>query len=428
MQRVTDAVLQESLYSDVVGPGLRVFVLPRPGFRQATATFCTRYGSIDSMFVPPGQSEAVRVPDGIAHFLEHKLFEHATYNASDEFAKLGARDNAGTHWLWTTFYFSSTSRFEDCLELLLNYVQDPWFTPESVAKEQGIIEQEVRMYQEDPGYRVIMELLQGLYQNHPIRADIAGTVDSIKEITKDLLYECYRTFYHPSNMVVFAVGDLDPAKVVEQVRRNIEGRGYAPQGEVRRVAPAEPAAVRDRRRVAELVVAQPILRIGFKDRDVGYDGQRLLAKELLTLVILEALLGRGSALYTELYESGLIDARFTYGYDAASGYGFGYVGSPTRDPDALEKRILEGLAAARQKGLSEADFERAKKKQLGALLGYVDDQHTMAMLFNDLLLKGIDFFDMIPVGQRLTLDEANARLKDFFDPEYHTVALVVPKQ
>ncbi len=428
MKRYEDPILRETLYTETLPSGLPVLVVPRPGFKQATATFTTHYGSVDRVFLPPGQTQPVEVPDGIAHFLEHKLFESEEGDAMSKFSALGAHSNAYTTWEQTAYYFTTTSNFSQCLDLLLDMVQKPWFTDESVAKEQGIISQEIRQYRDDPGARSVYGLLEAMYQRHPIRIDIAGTVESIGQITKDLLYECHRTFYHPSNLVLVAVGDLDPAQVFEQVARNVEGYHYRPQGQIRRVFEPEPADVGRRRAQEELVVAQPILRLGFKDDNVGYGGERLQRRDLLSNILLDAMLGKSSPLYTELYEAGLIDQRFGYEYEGSESYGWTIIGGPSRDPAGLEQHLREGIERTREQGLDADSFERAKKKNMGRFLSAMSSSDTIVHLWNQLYFKGMDMFQWIPIGRTLTVDEANDRLRRHFNPDTSVALVINPRR
>lgn len=428
MEKFYDPLLKDTLYTERLENGLTVALLHKPGFKTVTARVATQYGSVDSRFVDPATDQEVHVPDGIAHFLEHKLFEQEDgTNVSDLFSTLGAESNAYTSYTHTVYYFNTTQNFEPCFELLLDFVQSPWFTDESVAKEQGIIEQEIRMYLDDPGWRSSANLMEALYNHHPVRIDIAGTVESIRQITKEALYLCHRTFYHPSNMVVFVAGDLDPERVVEIIRANVGRHAYAAQTGIQRIMPEEPRHVAEKRRSEKLVVNQPIFRMGFKDKHVGLRGRALLDQDLMTAVIMDAVCGRGSQLYTGLYESGLIDQRFGFEYSPEESYGYSYFAGPTRDPGELEVRLLAGLAEACQVGLNAEDFERARKKTVGRVINFMNDLDSMAYVFVDGYFKDIDLFDLIPVAQGLNLEAANARLREHFDPESAAISIIYPK-
>jgi predicted Zn-dependent peptidase len=427
MEKHYDPLLKDTLFTEKLENGLMVAVLVKPGFKTATGRMSTHYGSIDDHFVDPNTGKDTKVPDGIAHFLEHKLFEKEWGNVSDRFSEFGAESNAYTTYTHTEYHFNTTENFTECFDLLLDFVQNPWFTAESVAKEQGIIEQEIRMYLDDPGWRSNANLLEALFVNHPVKIDIAGTVESIHKIDKDLLYLCHSTFYHPSNMVCFVAGDVDPDKVLAQVKASYGKKTYKQQAEIKRILPEEPDTINEKRRTQKLVVNQPLFRLGFKEAKTGLTGRALLEQDLLTAVILDAMAGRGSDLYTKLYEDGLIDHRFGFEYAPEESYGYSHFAGPTRDPEELEKRLLAGIEEARQKGLNEADFDRAKKKTIGRLVSMMNDLDSAAYVFIDGFFKEISLFELIPTAQSLTLDAAAERLRSHFDPARSAVSIIYPK-
>ena len=215
VRRCTYPLLAETTYSMELPSGLTVIAMPRSGFQRYYAVFMTKYGSNDSQFIVPGQTQPTEVPDGIAHFLEHQLFAKPWGSADERFAAWGASPNAFTSWTRTGYLFSTTDNFNDCFRFLIDYVLEPYFTVEGTEKEKGIIEQEIGMYDDDPGWQLTISLLQALFHQHPVRRDIVGTVESVRQINKQLLDDCYRTFYHPSNMVLVATGDFDPAVVLD---------------------------------------------------------------------------------------------------------------------------------------------------------------------------------------------------------------------
>lgn len=427
MEKLYDPLLKDTLFTEVLDNGLTVAVLVKPGYKQVTGRVATHYGSIDSRFVNPQDGKEIDVPDGIAHFLEHKLFEEEDGNVADKFSELGAESNAYTTYTNTSYYFTTTQNYEECLDLLLHFVQNPHFTDESVQKEQGIIEQEIRMYLDDPGWRSSANLLEALYAKNPVRIDIAGTVESIHQITKETLYLCHKIFYHPSNMVVFVAGDVDPAKVIEMTRASFNQKSYPEQADIRRLSPEEPPQVNEKQRTQKLVVNQPIFRLGFKDKQAGFRGKELLELDLTTAIIMDAVAGRGSELYTSLYESGLIDHRFGFEFSPEETYSYSYFAGPTRDAKELHQRLLAGLESARRKGLSEDDFERAKKKTIGRVISLMNDLDSAAYMFTDGFFKGIGLFDLIPMARSLKLEAANQRLRDHFDPDQSAVSIIEPK-
>src|SRR6476659_11457808 len=234
MEKISFDQLQEELYYEKLPNGLNVYILPKKGFNKTFATFTTKYGSVDNHFVPLRKEEFTKVPDGIAHFLEHKLFEKEDGDVFQQFSRQGASANAFTSFTRTAYLFSSTSNVEQNLETLMNFVQEPYFSEKTVEKEKGIIGQEITMYDDNHDWRLYYGVIQNLYENHPVRIDIAGTIESISHINKDLLYECYNTFYHPSNMLLFVVGPVDATKVMEQIKENQNNKTYNNVPEIKR--------------------------------------------------------------------------------------------------------------------------------------------------------------------------------------------------
>lgn len=264
MEKIVYEQLKETLYYEKLPNGLEVYILPKQGFNKTFATFTTKYGSMDNTFVPLGKEEMIRVPDGIAHFLEHKLFEKEDHDAFQLFSKQGASANAFTSFTRTAYLFSCTSNVETNLNTLLNFVQEPYFSEQTVEKEKGIIGQEIQMYQDNPDWRLYFGLIDSLFVKHPIKIDIAGTIESISNITKDLLYECYETFYHPSNMLMFVVGAIDPEKTMDLVRENQAKKDYKNQPEIVRSFEEEPEEVNERKMVISMPVQTPKCLVGVK--------------------------------------------------------------------------------------------------------------------------------------------------------------------
>ncbi len=423
-----NSLLQEKIIWQRVEPGLEVFVLPKQGYNKKYVTYSANFGSIDSHFIVEGEGGELVVPDGVAHFLEHKLFEEEGGNVFERFARLGASSNAFTNFNNTSYLFSCTDHFTECLEILLDFVQSPYFTKESVEKEKGIIEQEIRMYEDNPQWRVFFNLLTALYREHPVKKDIAGTVESIRQIDEHVLYKCYRTFYHPSNMAVFVVGDVEPERVFTQVSENIVRRGYSRLGEIRRIYPAEPKMPARDCVVQELVVSQPILNLGFKEEEVGFDGERLFRREAATGLVLDCVLGSSSRLYNELYEDGLIDDEFEAGHVAEKDYGHTLLGGETKDPDRLYQRLMEGIRQAQAEGISAEIFAHHRRKLMGEFLKSFNSLEFIANNFPAYHFKGINFFNYLETVHSLTLEEVNKRLRTHFTDSNHARSIIQPKK
>ncbi len=420
--------LEESLYRYKVYPGMEVYVLPKPGYLKKYAIFSTRFGSIDNRYRVEGTEETQQLPDGVAHFLEHKLFEDERGNVFDRFAKLGASANAFTSFTNTTYLFSCTSFFRENLELLLDFVQEPYFTEETVQKEQGIIGQEIQMYEDHPQWKIFKNLLGALYREHPVRRDIAGSLESIAQITPELLYRCYRTYYHPSNMAVFVVGDVDPEEVAEQVQTNLNRHSYRTLGGIQRFYPQEPRGVNRPRVSEELTVSEPIIFIGFKDPGVDkLEGDQLLMQEIIMELLLEIIFGHSEPLYNQLYQEGLIDDRFEAGYTAEKTYGYALIGGETRDPEELCRRVLEAIAEARRGGIPREQFERHRRNLQGSYIRQFNSLEFIANNFLGYRFKGSDFFRFPELLHQVTPEQITAALAENLAVDYHAVSIIYPR-
>jgi predicted Zn-dependent peptidase len=413
--------LQETLWHEKLDNGLEVFILPKSGFTKTYATFTTRYGSIDNHFIPPGGTET-KVPDGIAHFLEHKMFEEPEGDIFSKFAFQGASANAYTSFDRTVYLFTATHEIEANLDTLLHFVQNPYFTDENVDKEKGIIVQEIDMYRDNPDWRVYFGLIEALYQNHPVHIDIAGTADSVRSITKEMLYDCYNTFYHPSNMTLFIVGGIDPMETMEQVKRDQASKTFSPRGEIKRLFEEEPNPVKEKKKELQLPVSLPKCLFGFKE-EPGED-KYAVRRELASKLMLEALLGTSSTLYQQLYDDNLISDGFGHEYNTGPGYSFSIIGGETRDPDELVSRVSEALYAAAMSGISSEIFERTRRKKIGAYLRMMNSPESIASEFTRYRHKGGDLFELVEVYESLTLDEINQRIREHADPQRRAISIV----
>ncbi len=426
LQKRTNPKTGESLYYKKHGSGLDIYLMPRKGYSQNYAIFGTKYGSVDSEFIVPGEQRTTKVPDGIAHFLEHKMFDQPDgSNVFDAFSQYGGNANAFTSFNMTAYLFSATANLHENLRILLDYVQKPHFTPESVQKEQGIIGQEIRMYDDNPGWKVFFNFLGCLYQNNPVKLEIAGTIDSISKIDADLLYKCYHTFYNLSNMTLFVTGDFDPAETLGVIERNIVKNEPFSQ-EIQRIYPAEPAAVAKSFASQKLSVAMPMFMMGFKDNDIGYGGERLLKKIIEMEILVEMLFGKGSALYNELYAAGLINANFSAEYNPQVDYGFTAIDGESQDPQAVYEKMLAYIGSLRENGLRQADFDRIKKVVWGNYIRSYNDIEEFAHTFLSMQFMDASYFDYFDVYQTVTFQDVEKRFYDHFQPELAALSVVEP--
>ncbi|OXT07825.1 zinc protease [Thermoanaerobacterium thermosaccharolyticum] len=422
MREIFNEMIKEKMYHYEHESGLNVYVMPKKGFIKQYAMFATHYGSNDSEFIVPGETEKTLVPDGIAHFLEHKMFEEEEGSIFEEFSKNGASANAYTNFTTTAYLFSSTDNFYDNLKLLLDFVQRPYFTDENVEKEKGIIAQEIRMYDDDPSWRLFFNMLGGLYHLHPVKVDIAGTIESISKIDKDILYKCYKTFYHPSNMVLFIAGDVDINKVVDIVNNSVKADKR--QGEIKRIYPNEPASINKNYVEQKMAVSMPLFNIGFKDYDVGYGGKKLLKKDIVTQICLEILAGRSSDLYEELYNDGLIDSTFDTEYVGEIDHGYSIIGGQSIDPEAVKQAVLDKISKVNS--IDDSDLNRIKRKITGRFLKSFNSVEGISHNFITYYMRGINILDYTTTIEEITHEDVLNRFKTFFNEKNCVLSVIKP--
>lgn len=419
--------LQEELYFEKMDNGLSVYILPKKGFNKTYATFTTKYGSIDNHFKEPGAEEYSRVPDGIAHFLEHKLFEKEDGDVFQQFSKQGAAANAFTSFTRTAYLFSSTTDVQKNLETLIDFVQEPYFSDKSVEKEKGIIGQEITMYDDNADWRLYFGIIENLYHNHPVKIDIAGTVESITGITKELLYQCYNAFYHPSNMLLFITGPEDPELIMKQVRDNQAKKDFGNRGDISRKFEEEPAGVATKKRTINMHVQTPKCVVGLKANNPTLQGIDLLKQELSINLFLDMTFGKSSEYYEKLYTEGLIDHSFFYDYTQELGFGFGMVGSDTDKPDQLENELKNILIKARNGQIvTEERLNSVRKKKIGAFLRSLNSPESIANQFTRYAFNDMKLFDVVTVLESLTFDEVNKAVQELIDEDRMSVFQILP--
>ncbi len=425
IKRILNEQLQEEMQFAVHESGLRVYVFPKKGFSKYYAIYGTEYGSIDRCFQVPGEKEMTTVPDGIAHYLEHKLFEQEDGgNAFDLFAKTGASSNAFTSFDMTAYLFSCTDKFYENLDILLEFVNHPWFTKENVAKEQGIIGQEIKMYDDDAEWRVFFNALSAMYHENPVKIDIAGTVESISHITPELLYRCYNTFYNPANMVLVLVGDVELEKAMSYVDKYVDASrnlGQIPRGEV-----AEPKERKQEVIEQKLLVSRPLFRIGFKETSAETDADARLRREIANELILEAVFGKSSDFYMELYEEGLIDSSFGAETEIAKSYGFTLLGGESNQPEKVYQKVKEKLESLQKEGIPAEDLARARKVLISGNIRMFNSVERMGNAFIRHILAGYRPLEFADEVKKVTDEMVLKQLASHFDTGNCVLSVVRP--
>ncbi len=400
--------------------GLPVFVFPMPGFQTKYAILATRFGGCDRRFRRGGREW--EAPAGIAHYLEHKMFDMPDYNAAERLSALGASPNAYTGDGMTGYLFSCTQRFEECLEELLRFVTTPSFTPEGVDKERGIITQEIKMAEDDPERQVDRNLFRALYRDHPIRDPIVGTLESVASITADTLNDCHRAFYTPGNMALCCAGDIDPEKVMELAEKLTPPGGEAPARDYGSEEDPSPASVRVEERME---VSMPLFQLGAKlpwKADCGEFARDMLLADLSC----ELLLGPGSPLYAQLYQEGVINQSFYVGtYDFPHG-GVLYAGGRCPDPMAVLGRITDAAEAFTADRETEARLERLKRARLGGFLMSLDAPEDLPDMQVESYFGGWERMELPAMVDSVGIAEAERFLKEMFRPQRLALSVIAP--
>jgi len=414
MKTINYATLKEKLYYEQMDNGLQVYLLPKKGFSKTYGLFSTRFGAVDTTFVPLNENEMIHVPDGIAHFLEHKMFEMSDGDASDKFAKLGASTNAFTSASRTAYLFNTTSHENECIELLLDFVQDIYLTDESIEKEKGIINQEIGMYDDDPDWRCYFGSIQNLYQKHPVKIDIAGTVETVATIDKETLEKCYHTFYHPSNMMLFVVGNIDPQSTMKLIADNQNQKDFMPVQKIIRQENNEPLAVDKTSEILKMDVVMPKTIVSMKINDILKNPKDRLKRELSMNLLLDLCFSKSSALYEEWLKKGIINDTFSANFTQERDYCFLQIGGDTLKPQELKEHIIDFIDHIHDYSINQEDFSRAQKKNIGILIGAFNSPESIANLFSRYYFEGIMAFDLIDMTASLTLSDIE-EIKNLFD-------------
>ena len=418
MNALKHPLLGDTLYTDTHKTGLKIVVWPMPEASSVYAVFATKYGSVYNV-LPTADGGTEEVPEGIAHYLEHKLFESEKGDAFRDFAQTGASANAYTTFDRTAYLFHASENILPSLDILLNFVQDPYFTPETVQKEQGIIGQEIRMGEDMPNRRVLFNMLKGLFHQHPVRVDIAGTVESIAKITPELLYRCYYRYYNLHNMVLVVAGRITPDEVMDACDRLLKpAEEWVPDNYT--IDEPDTAAleyVEDK-----MAVSAPLFYIGFKEPVVSHSPKMLAGARLL----IDLICGKSSPLYTRLLEEGLINDQFEAEYFGGPDYGIWLFGGESADPKRVKELIADEITRLQTEGVDAATFEAVRRGAYGHLVASLDDPSDCAELILSHLVDGVDPLSELDALAAITAEETADQLKTRFNPTVCTLSVVNP--
>lgn len=420
--------INETLYHEVLPNGLTVYLLPKNDYHKTYGLFSTNYGSIDNEFIPYGEKEKVKVPDGIAHFLEHKLFEKEDGDVFQLFGKQGASANAFTSFTKTSYLFSTTDQVEKNLTTLIDFVQAPYFTEETVNKEKGIIGQEIQMYEDDPNWRMFFGILNNLYPTHPLHIDIAGTVESIDKITAQDLYTCYRTFYQPSNMVLFVVGKMEPEKLMKLIRENQEAKNFPPKQEIVRYFPENTKEI-IKQSALEAAITRDKFVLGIKGLDtLPQEGTELLRYKTAINLLFQMILGNTSRNYLAMYNQGSIDDSFGFEFSLDREFHFADFSGDTDEPEKAAEKVKEIiLGFADDPEVSETNLDLLKKKMLGQYFQSLNSIEYIANQFTQSLFGDRTLFDLPEIIDSIQMKDVLAAGEAFISEEAFSEFYMRPK-
>lgn len=424
------AKYDETIYDQKLDNGLLVQVLPKRNFHKTYAILTVDFGSIDRTFTPVNGQELITVPDGVAHFLEHKMFEKIDHDAFDLFGELGADSNAFTSFTQTSYLFSTTQHVHESLDVLLDFVEQPYFSSQTVQKEKGIIGQEIKMYDDDPNWRLYFGMLGNLYPYDPMHIDIAGTVESIDQITADTLYSTYDSFYQPANMNLFIVGNVDPAETMEWIADNQKQKHFnqVTIPEVQFELNDETGQDVIPFRTLEMDVTRPKVMVGVRGLEPISAGQAGLKYRLGVELLLDILFDDTVDNYLRLYNNGIIDDSFSYNFEMQRGFHFAYFSSDTDHIERFADEIIGILESAQQQiEAAASQFNNIKRAVLGRMIALLDSPEAIANRYAGKLFGATNLLDEITVLESITIEDLYVIAREFIQSQGISVYQIVPR-
>ena len=421
MQIIENSKVKEKLYIEKLENGLTIMIIPKKGIQKKYVIWGTNYGSNDSKFVVPGEEEPTEVPKGVAHFLEHKMFEQESgINSLDTLTALGVDANAYTTNDHTAYLFECTDNFYPALDELMDYVQHPYFTDENVEKEKGIIGQEIMMYDDYPDWKVYLNALEAMYYEHPVKLDITGTIETISHIDKDILYKCYNTFYNPSNMVMVVCGDFEPEKLLKEIKNRLIDKKA--NGEIKRIYPVEKEEIVKEKIEQIMDVSQPLFAIGIKDKIA--DTNERVKKHIAIEILLNMIIGKSSKLYQELYNDGILFVAPGLDYEFARGYAHILITGQSHKPYEVYNKFKETVEKMKQEPIHSEEFNRIKKRIYGQYVKEYNDTADIARMFLADFFKEINSFDYLEEITTINEEYLQQILKDVFNDKKMVISVI----
>ncbi len=423
MEIIENLKVKEKLYIEKLENGLTVMIIPKNNTNKKYIIWATHFGSVDNHFIVPKTGEEIRIPDGVAHFLEHKMFEQRNgTNSLDTLSAIGVDANAYTTNDHTAYLFECTNNFDKAIDELLNYVQNPYFTDQNVEKEKDIISQEIKMYEDEPEWKVYINSMKALYQKNPIRIDVAGSVESIQKITKETLYECYNNFYIPENMILILVGNFEPEKTIEEMKSKLTMESKI---KAKTIEEKEENAVNQKEIIENMDISVPIFAIGYK---INPDEKEKVKRSLSIEILLEILFGESTEFYKKIYEKGLVYEPLTTSFEWSRNYAHVLIQGKSENVDEIEKIIKERINQTIKNGIDEKAFERAKRKIYGLYVKEFNNVDQEAILFVSNYFKKINPFEYIENYKIISKEYLEKVLKEAFKDENSIKSCIKPQK
>ena len=421
MQIIENLKVKEKVYIEKLKNGLTVMIIPKEGIKKKYIIWGTHYGSNDSKFIVPGEEQVTEVPKGVAHFLEHKMFEQKNgRNSLDVLSSLGVNANAFTTNTHTAYLYEATDNFYEALDEFMDYVQHPFFTDENVEKEKGIIGQEIMMYDDYPEWKVYLNALEAMYHSHPVKLDITGTIETISHIDKDILYKCYNTFYNPSNMCLVVCGDFNPDEILKEIEKRLIDKKA--EGEIKRIYEQEEETIVNPKIETKMEVSIPLFTLGIKC--IPPKQKEKVKTHIAIDVLLNLIIGESSSLYQKLYKSGVILNMPSFEYEFTEEYAHILISGVSRNPDIFFDMFDKEIDIFINNGINEQDFERVKKMIYGEYIKEYNDVSNIARIFLTDFMKGVNSFDYIEEITTLDIEYAKQVLIDNFKKEKMVFSVV----
>src|SRR5699024_1629412 len=413
--------LGEAKYQLTLSNGLQVILVPKQELSKTYAIFMTNYGSINRLFSPIGSEKMIDVPDGIAHFLENKLFENEDRDVFSDFLSQGASPNAFTSFNKTAYLFSTIENTYQNVRTLLDFVQEPYFSDASVKKEKGIISQEIHMYDDEPDWQAFIGTIKNMFAEHPVRIDILGTDDTIEHITKEDLYTCNETFYHPSNMTLCIAGNFDEATMAEVIKENQAAKSFKKSEPIVRKFPNETNKVAVKEETITLPISIPKVTIGIKESNEVIGREAFLERDTLQHMLLDYFFSPGGPFYDELYKEGWIDDSFEFSTTVEESFSFSIISTNTQDTKACGTKIIDMLLRTKSITLTDENVRLMKKRYIGEVLTAMNSPESIAIQTAHYHFMDIDFFSILDYAESMTTEKVNQFLHQWIKEEAITM-------